>query len=156
MTSHAAVVARGMGKCCVAGCQEIQVDEKAKTFKIKGMTLKELDYITLDGSTGEVFKGQLPLVEPELSGNFGKLMAWADEFRTLKIRTNADIPRDAIVGQFGIQPIMADIKAQVLPGDVMHSAFAERFRMLHGISSILYLVQSLLGAVLILKSKGNP
>ena len=62
----------------------------------------------------------------------------------------------AIVGQFGIQPIMADIKAQVLPGDVMHSAFAERFRMLHGISSILYLVQSLLGAVLILKSKGNP
>ena len=108
MTSHAAVVARGMGKCCVSGCQDIHVDEKAKTLKIekKGITLKELDYITLDGSTGEVFKGQLNLVEPALSGDFATLMKWADEFRTLKIRTNADIPRDAKVAiQFGAEGI---------------------------------------------------
>ena len=108
MTSHAAVVARGMGKCCVSGCQEIKVDEKAKTLRIekKGILLKELDYMTLDGSTGEVFKGQMNLVEPVLSGNFGTLMKWADEFRTLKIRTNADIPRDAKVAiGFGAEGI---------------------------------------------------
>ena len=101
MTSHAAVVARGMGKCCVSGCQEITVDEKSKTLKIekKNIILKELEYITLDGSTGEVFKGQLNLVEPQLSGDFAKLMEWADSFRTLKVRTNADVPRDAKVAR---------------------------------------------------------
>jgi len=108
MTSHAAVVARGMGKCCVSGCQDIEVDEKNKTLVIKktGLKLKELEYLTLDGSTGEVFKGQLNLVEPSLSGNFETLMKWADEFRTLKIRTNADIPRDAKVAKtFGAEGI---------------------------------------------------
>ncbi|MEK6959752.1 MAG: pyruvate, phosphate dikinase [Nanoarchaeota archaeon] len=108
MTSHAAVVARGMGKCCVAGCQDIVVDEKVRTLRVKdcGVTLKELDLITLDGSTGEVFKGSLNLVEPGLSGDFGTLMEWADSFRTLKVRTNADIPRDAKVARgFGAEGI---------------------------------------------------
>jgi pyruvate,orthophosphate dikinase len=108
MTSHAAVVARGMGKCCVSGCQDIEVDEKNKVLIIKksGLKLKELEYLTLDGSTGEVFKGQLNLVEPSLSGNFDTLMKWADEFRTLKIRTNADVPRDAKVAKgFGAEGI---------------------------------------------------
>ncbi|MEM4638214.1 MAG: pyruvate, phosphate dikinase [Candidatus Woesearchaeota archaeon] len=108
MTSHAAVVARGMGKCCVSGCHEIIVDEKAKTLvvKNKNIVLKELDYLTLDGSSGEVFKGSLELVEPNLSGDFATLMNWADEFRKLKIRTNADIPRDAKVARaFGAEGI---------------------------------------------------
>lgn len=108
MTSHAAVVARGMGKCCVSGCQDITVDEKAKTLTIKkkNIVLKEMDFITLDGSTGEVFKEALDLVEPNLSGEFAQLMKWADEFRKLKIRTNADIPRDAKVARgFGAEGI---------------------------------------------------
>lgn len=108
MTSHAAVVARGMGKCCVSGCQDITVDEKAKTLTIKkkNIVLKEMDFITLDGSTGEVFNGALDLVEPNLSGEFAQLMKWADEFRKLKIRTNADIPRDAKVARgFGAEGI---------------------------------------------------
>lgn len=108
MTSHAAVVARGMGKCCVSGCQDITVDEKAKTLSIKkkNITLKEMDFITLDGSVGEVFKGSLNLVEPNLSGDFATLMKWADEFRKLKIRTNADVPRDAkIAREFGAEGI---------------------------------------------------
>lgn len=106
MTSHAAVVARGMGKCCVSGCQDIQVDEKNKTLKVKNLVLQELDELTLDGSTGEVFSGSLNLVEPVLSGNFGTLMEWADDFRKLKIRTNADIPRDALVARnFGAEGI---------------------------------------------------
>jgi pyruvate,orthophosphate dikinase len=108
MTSHAAVVARGMGKCCVSGCQDIEVNEKTKLLTIKksGLKLKELDFITLDGSTGEVFKGQLNLIESGLSGNFEILMKWADEFRTLKIRTNADVPRDAKVARgFGAEGI---------------------------------------------------
>jgi len=108
MTSHAAVVARGMGKCCVSGCQDIEVDEKNKILIIKktGLKLKELEYITLDGSTGEVFKGQLNLIEPGVSGNFETLMKWSDEFRVLKIRTNADIPRDAKVARaFGAEGI---------------------------------------------------
>jgi pyruvate,orthophosphate dikinase len=108
MTSHAAVVARGMGKCCVSGCQDIEVDEKNKILVVKktGIRLKELEYLTLDGATGEVFRGQLNLVEPGLSGNFGILMQWADEFRVLKIRANADIPRDAKVArEFGAEGI---------------------------------------------------
>ena len=100
MTSHAAVVARGMGKCCVAGCSDCVIDEHKKTLSINISSKKSLvclkdgDYLTLDGSTGEVVKGQLPLVDPELSGDFGILMQWADKYRTLGVRTNADIPRD--------------------------------------------------------------
>jgi len=106
MTSHAAVVARGMGKCCVSGCGDIQVDEKNRLFKVKDLVIKEGDYITLDGSLGEVYKGQIPVVDPELSGNFGILMQWADSVRKLKVRTNADIPRDAKVAvKFGAEGI---------------------------------------------------
>ena len=95
MTSHAAVVARGMGKCCVSGCAEIKVEEDAKKLTIGEETFAEGDYISLDGTTGEVLKGQIKTVPPELSGDFGTIMQWADEIRTLKIRTNADNPRDA-------------------------------------------------------------
>lgn len=95
MTSHAAVAARGMGKCCVSGCAEIKVDEDAKTLAVGEYVFKEGDYISLDGSTGEVLKGQVKTVPPELSGDFAKIMSWADEIRTLKVRTNADNPRDA-------------------------------------------------------------
>ena len=95
MTSHAAVVARGMGKCCVSGCAEIKVDEDGKELTIGEYVFKEGDYISLDGTAGEVLKGQVKTVPPELSGDFGKIMSWADEIRTLKIRTNADNPRDA-------------------------------------------------------------
>ncbi len=95
MTSHAAVVARGMGKCCVSGCAEIKVDEEAKELTIGEYVFKEGDYISLDGTAGDVLKGQIKTVPPELSGDFAKIMSWADEIRTLKIRTNADNPRDA-------------------------------------------------------------
>jgi pyruvate,orthophosphate dikinase len=106
MTSHAAVVARGMGKCCVSGCGDIDVDEKSKQFRIKDLVVKEGEFITLDGSTGEVFLGKMPVVDPEMSGNFVTLMKWADEFRKLKVRTNADIPRDAEVAvKFGAEGI---------------------------------------------------
>jgi pyruvate,orthophosphate dikinase len=83
MTSHAAVVARGMGKCCVAGAGELLIDEKAKTLTVKGKTLHEGEYITLDGSTGEVFAGSLAVVDPELSGDFETLMKLADKYRKL-------------------------------------------------------------------------
>ena len=95
MTSHAAVVARGMGKCCVSGCSEIKVNEEAKTLAIGEYVFGEGEYISLDGTAGEVLKGQVKTVAPELSGDFGKIMAWADEIRTMKVRTNADNPRDA-------------------------------------------------------------
>ena len=96
MTSHAAVVARGMGTCCVAGCSEIKIDEEKKIFTDKaGNVYKEGDWISLDGSTGNVYAGQLPTVEPEITGYFGTFMEWADEIRTLKVRTNADTPADA-------------------------------------------------------------
>ena len=95
MTSHAAVVARGMGKCCVSGCAEIKVDEDAKELTIGEYVFKEGDYISLDGTAGDVLKGQIKTVPPELSGDFAEIMSWADEIRTLKIRTNADNPRDA-------------------------------------------------------------
>jgi len=94
MTSHAAVVARGMGTCCVSGCGEITIDEEAKTFTLGGYTFKEGDYISLDGSTGKIYKGDIKTVEATVSGNFGRIMKWADEFRKLHIRTNADNPRD--------------------------------------------------------------
>ncbi|TCO80026.1 pyruvate, phosphate dikinase [Marinisporobacter balticus] len=106
MTSHAAVVARGMGKCCVAGCGEIKVDEGNKIFRISGKIFKEGAYISLNGNTGNVYAGSIPTKEPELSGSFSKLMQWADDLRTLKIRTNADTPRDAHMAvKFGAEGI---------------------------------------------------
>ncbi|NLM57852.1 MAG: pyruvate, phosphate dikinase, partial [Clostridium sp.] len=96
MTSHAAVVARGMGTCCVAGCSEIKINEEEKYFVDKsGKKYVEGDWISLDGSTGNVYGEKLPTIEPEMTGNFATLMSWVDEIRTLKIRTNADTPKDA-------------------------------------------------------------
>ena len=95
MTSHAAVVARGMGKCCVSGCGDIAMDEENKKFTLNGKTYVEGDYISIDGSTGNIYDGIIPTVDAEISGNFGTIMGWADEFRTLKVRTNADTPTDA-------------------------------------------------------------
>ncbi len=95
MTSHAAVVARGMGKCCVAGAGDLQIDYRAKTCTVNGTTLKEGDWLTLNGSTGDVIAGKVPTEQPELSGAFATLMEWADEFRQLGVRTNADTPEDA-------------------------------------------------------------
>ena len=94
MTSHAAVVARGMGTCCVSGCGDIAIDEHAKVFTLHGETFHEGDYISLDGSTGKIYKGDIKTVDASVSGNFGRIMAWADEYRKLGVRTNADNPRD--------------------------------------------------------------
>ena len=94
MTSHAAVVARGMGTCCVSGCGDITINEEAKTFTLGGHTIKEGDYISLDGSTGKIYLGDIKTVDATVSGNFGRIMEWADKFRRLGIRTNADNPRD--------------------------------------------------------------
>ncbi len=107
MTSHAAVVARGMGRCCVAGCGELTINEAEKIFKDKaGNIYKEGDWISLDGSTGNVYTGKLPTVAPELTGDFGKFMSWADELRVLKVRTNADSPADAAQAfKFGAEGI---------------------------------------------------
>ncbi|MDW7644398.1 MAG: pyruvate, phosphate dikinase [Desulfuromonadales bacterium] len=107
MTSHAAVVARGMGKCCVAGCGDIKVDYKTQQFVARdGVVIKKGDVITLDGSTGEVMKGEVPTVQPELTGDFGALMEWVDSFRRLKVRTNADTPNDSKVARnFGAEGI---------------------------------------------------
>ncbi len=106
MTSHAAVVARGMGKCCVAGCGDVLVNEKKKEFTVNGHVVKEGDWITINGSTGQLILGQVPLVSPELSGDFGILMGWADKFRALKVRTNADTPKDAAQARsFGAEGI---------------------------------------------------
>ncbi|ADD69562.1 pyruvate, phosphate dikinase [Denitrovibrio acetiphilus DSM 12809] len=106
MTSHAAVVARGMGKCCVAGCGAIKIDEKAKKFSVGSKTINEGDIITINGSTGEVINGAAKLIEPELSGEFAEILNWADEFRTLGVRANADTPADArIARDFGSEGI---------------------------------------------------
>ena len=106
MTSHAAVVARGMGKCCVAGCGELEISYRDRVMKAGGKVFKEGDWISLDGSTGEVIEGKVPTVEPTLSGNFGKLMGWADEIRKLGVRTNADTPHDSEVARnFGAEGI---------------------------------------------------
>ena len=106
MTSHAAVVARGMGKCCVSGSESVIVSEANKVFKVGEQTIKEGDLITLDGSTGEVFLGKVPTMEPTLSGDFGKLMTWANKYRKLGVRTNADTPKDATVARkFGAEGI---------------------------------------------------
>ncbi len=95
MTSHAAVVARGMGTCCVSGCGEIIMDEANKQFTLAGKTYHEGDYISIDGSTGNIYDGIIPTVDAEIAGEFGRIMAWADKYRTLKVRTNADTPADA-------------------------------------------------------------
>lgn len=95
MTSHAAVVARGMGKCCVAGCGELKINEKDKFFTIGDVKINEGEYISLDGTTGKVYGQKINTVEPEITGYFGTFMAWADDIRPLKVRTNADTPRDA-------------------------------------------------------------
>ena len=95
MTSHAAVVARGMGTCCVSGCGEINMDEENKKFTLAGKTYNEGDYISIDGSTGAIYDGIIPTVDAEIVGEFKTIMEWADEFRTLKVRTNADTPADA-------------------------------------------------------------
>ena len=94
MTSHAAVVARGMGTACVSGCGDINIDEEGKVFTLGGETIKEGDYISLDGSTGKIYLGDIKTVEASVSGDFGRIMAWADEFRKLGVRTNADTPAD--------------------------------------------------------------
>ncbi|MDD5658793.1 MAG: pyruvate, phosphate dikinase [Actinomycetota bacterium] len=106
MTSHAAVVARGMGKCCVAGCESIKVHEAEQYFIVKDIKVNKGDYITLDGSTGEVFLGEVNVVDPELSGNFEIFMGWVDEFRKIGVRTNADTPKDAgVARKFGAEGI---------------------------------------------------
>ena len=95
MTSHAAVVARGMGTCCVSGCGDIHMDEANKKFTLAGKTFHEGDEISIDGTTGNIYEGIIPTVDATITGEFDRVMAWADEFRTLKVRTNADTPRDA-------------------------------------------------------------
>ena len=106
MTSHAAVVARGMGKCCVAGCGAINVRETLRYFTADGITVKEGDFLTLNGTTGEVMLGQVPLIVPELTGDFGTFMKWVDEFRKLGVRTNSDTIHDSVVARkFGAEGI---------------------------------------------------
>lgn len=106
MTSHAAVVARGMGKCCVAGCGDLVIDYTANQFSVGDTVVKGGDWVSIDGSTGEVMLGQVPTQEPELSGDFATLMSWADEIRTLNVRTNADTPHDsAVAREFGAEGI---------------------------------------------------
>ena len=95
MTSHAAVVARGMGTCCVSGCSEIVMDEANKKFTLAGKTFVEGDFISIDGSTGNIYDGIIPTVDAQIAGEFGRVMAWADKYRTMKVRTNADTPADA-------------------------------------------------------------
>ena len=95
MTSHAAVVARGMGKCCVSGCGDIRMDEENKKFELGGKVYNEGDFISLDGSTGKIYDGIIPTVDASIAGEFGRIMAWADKYRRLKVRTNADTPADA-------------------------------------------------------------
>ncbi|WP_312642022.1 pyruvate, phosphate dikinase [Hydrogenoanaerobacterium sp.] len=106
MTSHAAVVARGMGTCCVSGCGEIKMNEETKSFTLDGKTYNEGDYISLDGSTGNIYGEAIPTVEATISGDFERLMGWADQYRTLDVRTNADTPADAMQAiKFGAQGI---------------------------------------------------
>ena len=106
MTSHAAVVARGMGKCCVCGCSELTINEEKKELESRGVTIKEGEYISLDGSSGKVYLGEVPKSEIELSGAFEKFISWVDEIRTLGIRMNADTPRDCAAGlKFGAEGI---------------------------------------------------
>ena len=106
MTSHAAVVARGMGTPCVAGAGELRIDYAAKTLTAGNTVLNEGDTITIDGSNGQVLKGEVPKIQPEMTGDFGKLMGWVDEIRTLKVRANAETPLDASTARnFGCEGI---------------------------------------------------
>ena len=106
MTSHAAVVARGMGKCCVSGCGEIRMDEENKKFELAGKTYHEGDWLSLDGSTGKIYDGAIPTVDAVIGGEFGRVMGWADKYRRLQVRTNADTPHDAAQARkFGAQGI---------------------------------------------------
>jgi len=106
MTSHAAVVARGMGTCCISGCGDIKIDEKAKVFTIAGKTIKEGEFISLDGSEGNIYLEDVKTIDPEISGDFARFMAWVDEVRTLKVRTNADNPKDlANALEFGAEGV---------------------------------------------------
>jgi len=106
MTSHAAVVARGMGTCCVSGCGAIKMDEENKKFELGGRTYVEGDWISLDGSTGNIYGEAIPTVDASIAGEFGRIMGWADEFRQLKVRTNADNPRDTLQAvKFGAEGI---------------------------------------------------
>ena len=106
MTSHAAVVARGMGKCCVSGCSAIKMDEENKKFELAGKTYREGDWISIDGSTGNIYDGIIPTVEASIAGEFGRVMAWCDKYRKLQVRTNADTPHDAAQARkFGAQGI---------------------------------------------------
>ena len=95
MTSHAAVVARGMGECCVSGCGDIAMDEENKKFTLAGKEFHEGDFISIDGTTGNIYDGIIPTVDATIAGEFGRIMAWADKYRTMKVRTNADTPADA-------------------------------------------------------------
>ncbi|MBQ3662412.1 MAG: pyruvate, phosphate dikinase, partial [Firmicutes bacterium] len=95
MTSHAAVVARGMGECCVSGCGDIKMDEANKKFELGGKTFHEGDQISIDGTTGNIYEGVIPTVDAQIAGEFGRIMGWADKYRRLKVRTNADTPKDA-------------------------------------------------------------
>ena len=106
MTSHAAVVARGMGKCCVSGCGEIKMDEENKKFELAGKTFREGDWLSIDGSTGKIYDGAVPTADAVIGGEFGRVMAWADKYRRLQVRTNADTPHDAAQARkFGAQGI---------------------------------------------------
>ncbi|HIU46439.1 MAG TPA: pyruvate, phosphate dikinase [Candidatus Fimadaptatus faecigallinarum] len=106
MTSHAAVVARGMGKCCVSGCSAIKMDEENKKFELAGKTYHEGDWISIDGSTGNIYDGIIPTVEASIAGEFGRVMAWCDKYRKLNVRTNADTPQDAAQARkFGAEGI---------------------------------------------------
>ena len=106
MTSHAAVVARGMGKCCVSGCGAIKMDEENKQFELSGKTFHEGDWLSIDGSTGKIYDGAIPTVDASIGGEFGRVMGWADQYRRLKVRTNADTPHDAAQARkFGAQGI---------------------------------------------------
>lgn len=96
MTSHAAVVARGMGTCCVSGCSDIVIDEENEVFTLGGEEFHKGDYISLDGTTGKIYKGDIKTVEATVSGNFERIMNWADEYRKLGVRTNADTPKDTL------------------------------------------------------------
>ena len=106
MTSHAAVVARGMGKPCVSGCEAIKIDYEKGEFQVGEIVVKKGDIISIDGSTGEVIVGEVPMIDPELSDEFNQVLKWADEVRTLKVRANADTPHDAQVAlEFGAEGI---------------------------------------------------
>ena len=112
MTSHAAVVARGMGKCCVSGCGELVLDDAAGTMQLGGKTFGRGDLITLNGTTGEIIDGEVPTIEPKLDGNFRQLMDWANAVRTMKVRTNADSPHDSqLAREFGDLRENAEYKA---------------------------------------------